>query len=94
MARISEKGFQSQVLELARLSGWRCYHTFDSRRSAAGFPDLCLVRRPLVLFIELKSETGRLRPEQAAWLAVLRGCEGVEVRLWRPGDWSEIERRR
>lgn len=90
-ARISEEVFQRQVLDLARLSGWRCYHTFDSRRSAAGFPDFVLVRPPVVLFAELKSEAGRLRPEQAAWLEALVACEGVEARLWRPGDWPEVE---
>ncbi len=91
ISRTSEKHFQSQVLELARLSGWRCYHTFDSRRSAPGFPDLVLVRPPVVLFAELKAEGGRVRPEQAAWLRVLGACPGVAVRLWRPGDWPEVE---
>lgn len=88
----SEKSFQSQILELARLAGWRTYHTFDSRRSAAGFPDLCLVRPPLVFFVELKSESGKLRPEQREWLEVLGRCERTEARLWRPRDFEEIER--
>jgi len=88
---VSEKHFQAQILQLAKLSGWRCYHTFDSRRSAASFPDLVLVRPPLVVFAELKSEGGKLRPEQAAWLQALRGCESVHAGLWRPGDWQDIE---
>ncbi len=87
----SEKTFQAQVLQLARLSGWVCYHTHDSRRSAAGFPDLVLVRPPVVVFAELKSESGKLRSEQEAWLEALRKCPGVMARLWRPGDWPEIE---
>lgn len=90
-ATISEKDFQAQVLDFARLSGWRCYHTHDSRRSAAGFPDLVLVRPPVVLFAELKSEDGRVRPEQHGWLAALEKCPGVVVRLWRPGDWPDVE---
>jgi hypothetical protein len=89
---ISEKEFQAQILQLARLAGWKAYHTFDSRRSTAGFPDLVLVRPPVVLFVELKSEEGKLRPEQKAWLEVLSRCERVEARLWRPGMWPEIER--
>ncbi len=89
--RQTEKNFQAQVLELACLSGWLCFHPFDSRRSAPGFPDLCLVRPPLVLFVELKSEGGKLRPEQREWLELLSRCEGVEARLWRPGDWPEVE---
>jgi len=88
---ISEKAFQAQVLDLARLSGWLVYHTHDSRRSAPGFPDLVLVRPPVVLFAELKSEEGRLRPEQRDWLEAMWGCGDVEARLWRPSDWPEIE---
>ena len=88
---VSEKQFQAQILQLANLTGWLTYHTHDSRRSQAGFPDLVLVRPPVVLFAELKSEGGRLRPEQEAWLEALGGCETVGARLWRPSDWPEIE---
>lgn len=89
-ATISEKAFMRQVEDLARLSGWLVYHTHDSRRSAPGFPDLCLVRPPVVLFAELKSEGGKLRPEQRGWLEALSRCEGVEARLWRPSDFEEM----
>jgi hypothetical protein len=65
---MNEETFQEQVLELAQLYGWRSYHTFDSRRSTAGFPDLVLVRPPELLFVELKSDDGRVRVEQDAWL--------------------------
>ncbi len=91
-AAISEEEFQAQILDLARMSGWRCYHTFDSRRSAPGFPDLVLVREPVLVFAELKTDTGRLRPEQREWLEALRRCGGVEARLWKPSDFEEIER--
>lgn len=85
---VSEKCFQSQVIDPARLSGWRTYHAFDSRRSAAGFPGLVM---PMVLFAELKIEGGRARPEQCGWLEGPEWCPGVVVRLWRPGDWPEIK---
>jgi ribosomal protein L37E len=81
-----EKGFQAQVLDLARLCGRRCYHTFDSRKSAAGFPDLVLVRPPAVLFVELKADAGKASQAQRGWLAALGACPGVGARLWRPGD--------
>lgn len=67
----SEAAFQEQVLALARLYQWRCYHTHDSRRSQPGFPDLVMVRPPRLVFAELKTEKGRVGREQAAWLAAL-----------------------
>lgn len=88
---LPEKAFQAQVLELARLSGWLCYHTFNSRRSVPGLPDLVMVRPPVIVFAECKTETGRLRPEQRTWLDALGACESVEVRLWRPSAWPEIK---
>lgn len=67
-----EGAFQSQVVGLADFYGWRSYHTHDSRRSRKGFPDLVLVRVPELIFAELKTETGRTTPEQAAWLEDLK----------------------
>lgn len=87
----SERDWQATVLQYAALRGWRAYHNPDSRRSTAGFPDLVLVRRPHVVFAELKSDTGRLRPEQVQWLDELRAC-GVMAVVWRPADWPEVER--
>lgn len=88
---ISEREFQAMVIEFASLSQWLVYHTHDSRRSHAGFPDLTLVRPPRVVFAELKSERGRVMPQQQAWLDNLRECAGVESYLWRPSDWDELE---
>ncbi len=86
---VTEKAFMQNVLDLARLTGWRCYHTHDSRRSAAGFPDLVMARDGRVLFAELKSEAGRVSPAQRDWLTALASC--AEVFVWRPSDWSQIE---
>lgn len=87
----SERDFQAMVVEIAQLLGWTTYHTFDSRRSDAGFPDLVLVRGDRLVFAELKSATGRVSAAQAAWLDQLRVVPGVEVFLWRPADWPTIE---
>lgn len=86
----SEKVFQAAVERLARRSGWAVYHTFDSRRSEAGFPDLVLVRAGVLLFVELKRDSGRVSLAQAHWHALLGEVEGVGVRLWRPADWPAI----
>ena len=100
---MTERQLQEAVVELARLLRWRLYHTFDSRRSSAGFPDLVMVRRGRLLFAELKSSVGIKSQSQEAWLYDLevaasmkegRGWACPEVYVWRPESWSsgEIER--
>lgn len=92
----TEKQFEAAVVEYARLCGWRVWHPFDSRRSEAGWPDLAMVRDGVLVFAELKTERGRLSRAQADWLEELSrvaACvANVRVRVWRPSDWSEIER--
>lgn len=106
----SEAAFQRQVLNLAEFYGWRSYHTHDSRRSQPGFPDLVLVRDTELIFAELKTEKGRVRPEQRDWLISLQvvssavevavapdghldGAPCVDVYLWRPSDFDQINAR-
>ena len=88
---MTERAFLGAVVELAALTGWLAYHTHDSRRSQAGFPDLALVRAGRLILAELKAAKGRVRPAQAVWLDALGGVDGVEVYLWRPQDWPAIE---
>lgn len=88
----SEKDFQDAVLDLAHLNGWQTYHTYESRRSAAGFPDLFLVRPPRIVIAELKTARGRITSAQRAWLDLLERCPGVEVYVWRPAGFDEIAR--
>lgn len=88
---VGERDFQALVVQLARLRGWRVYHTFDSRRSPAGFPDLVLARPPRLVIAELKSEKGRVADEQREWLRDFLACGVFETKLWRPSDWQEIE---
>lgn len=87
----SERAFQAAVVRYATLMGWTTYHTHDSRRSDPGFPDLVLIRRPRVVFAELKAERGRLRLAQLFWIEELRAC-GQAAYVWRPSQWREIER--
>ena len=85
-APMLEGELQRQVIELAQLLGWLCYHTHDSRRSAPGFPDLVLVHEQTgaLVFAELKSNSGRVTPEQDRWLTALGRRHIAEV--WRPRD--------
>lgn len=88
---LTEKGFQQAVLDLARLNGFLCYHTFDSRRSEPGYPDISLVHPDGRFFMrELKVGRNQLTQPQFKWLSLLQNA-GVDASLWRPEMWSEIE---
>ena len=89
--RPTEAGFQRLVEEYAVLKRWWVHHQPDSRRSTAGLPDLILLRPPRLVLAELKTASGKVRPEQAAVMAMLRAVPGVECYLWRPSDWGRIE---
>lgn len=89
VATTTEKAWQAQVLAIARLAGWLVYHPFDSRRSVPGFPDLTLVRGPRLMFVELKTQKGRVTTDQQKWLDAL-GSASVEVYVWRPADHDEV----
>jgi hypothetical protein len=90
--KISEKKFLQQVIELAKIYHWEYYHTFDSRHSAAGFPDLILIRvedKGRIVVAECKSEKGKVTVFQDKWIKMFRDC-GVEAYIWRPSQWDEI----
>ena len=102
---MTEGEFQQQVEGLAKLLSWRFYHTRDSRRSNAGFPDLVMVRRNRLIFAELKTDAKSSQPTaaQAEWLSSLRvvaeyaqlartdpSLRPIEVCVWRPSDWDGI----
>lgn len=82
----SEAQLQRAVLDLTKWLGLLAFHSTDSRRdSCAGFPDLVLSGSRGVLYRELKTETGKLRPEQLDWLARLTQG-GADAAIWRPAD--------
>jgi hypothetical protein len=87
---LPEARLLSRVTAEARRLGYLVYHTHDSRRSAPGFPDLVLCNGARLLFVELKSRTGKLTPEQSTWLSMLRHTGLVETYLWRPQDWPAL----
>jgi hypothetical protein len=90
---MTEDELLAAVLELAKWLRLLAYHTRDSRRSAPGFPDLVIAGPRGVLFPELKSARGRLRPAQVTWKYMLL-ASGQAWRLWTPADWADgtIER--
>ena len=85
----NERAFQNHVIWLAKAHGWLVYHTFNSRKSAPGFPDLVLVRVGRCIFAELKTDKSKPTKDQRKWLAELNETP-CETYLWRPKDLREI----
>lgn len=97
--RVSEQDFSSQVEDLLKMFGWRYTHFRPAYTSKGyrtpltghkGFPDYCCVRNNRLLFLELKSETGKLSDEQAEWITILGQVVGIEVGVYRPSDFEEV----
>ena len=91
-----ERDYQNTILDAARMCGWRTAHFRPARTKhgwttavagdGAGFPDLVLARSGVVVFRELKTDSGRLTEAQRHWLDVL-----PDAGVWRPNDWGEVE---
>lgn len=95
-AQISEADLLNAVIECARTLGWLTYHARVARNSRGwctptqgdvGFCDLVLARGGCLIFAELKSRNGRLRPEQRTWLGDLSSHQG-----WRSDDGTAVRR--
>jgi hypothetical protein len=95
---MTEAEFQSVVIDLARLFKWRVAHFRPAKTShgwrtpvqadGAGFPDLLLCRDRIIA-IELKSDAGKLAPEQDEWLAAFKRA-GIEAYCFKPSDLDEV----
>jgi len=95
---ITEDNFTNAVISLAQYRRWLVCH-FRAGRTAKGwrtpiqgdkgFPDLVLVRDGRLILAELKTATGKMRPDQERWHDVLTTVSGIEVYLWRPADLNE-----
>ena len=92
----SEADLQAFIVDYARLNGWLVHHTRPARTSKgwktpiqgdAGYPDLTLARNGEVLFLELKSAKGRIRPEQQTWINAM----GDRVHVVRPQDLEWVK---
>jgi hypothetical protein len=86
---LTEALWQKQVVGIAQHYAWAVHHHYDSRRSEPGWPDLVLCGHGRALFVELKTQTGRLRADQRRWLGLLDAA-GCEVGLWRPCDLDQV----
>lgn len=96
---MTEADWQRRVLDLAKMCGWRFYHSRPAMNRAGkwatplegdpGFPDLLMTKGRRLLAVELKAETGRLRPDQIKWLDALKFA-GASIYVWKPKDWDTV----
>jgi hypothetical protein len=83
---MTEDQLQEHVRVLCRDLGLLVQHVHDSRRSwLPGWPDLEIVGQTRIIWRELKSEAGSLRPEQRAVGARITKAGGSWA-TWRPRD--------
>lgn len=97
-ASVSERDWQKQVVDLAQIFHWRVAHfrpaqTSKGWRTAVsadgkGYPDLTLVR-DRVLYVECKTETGKVSDAQKEWLTALNAAD-VEAYVVRPRHFDAI----
>ena len=104
---LSEQEWQDKIVEEARHAGWVvCHHgpartnegwVTPVRYDGKGFPDCVFVNtaRWLLLFVEFKTDKGKLSSEQHSWANWLETIEGatpdvVKYYVWRPAAESEI----
>ena len=98
---MSEAQLQSAIIELAHTLGYKkvahfrpalmkIHGALTYRTPVAadgkGFPDLNIVGKGRVIYIECKSETGQQSPDQMEWEVEIR-ASGAEYYLFRPSDW-------
>jgi len=86
---MSEKELQSTVMEIMRWQGWKTYHVYDSRRSEPGYPDVTAVKGSRLMFVEFKTEAGKIKASQIEWLDALVEAHD-EVYLVRPSSMDEF----
>lgn len=89
--QVTEAQFQNAVIEMATRLGWETWHDNDSRRNQGGLPDLiCVHAEHGVVWLELKTMKGRVRPMQQYWLDLLTTA-GERAYLVRPSDMDMLE---
>ena len=82
---------ETQLMECIRdrckLLGLHAFHVADARRSwGPGYPDLTICGPGGILWREVKTEHGTIRPEQKDWILALKAAGG-NAGIWRPRDW-------
>lgn len=89
---LTEKQFGLVVEDICKWLRLPYYHTWNSQHSAPGWPDYVIVGPSGVIYVELKSQNGRVTKNQDEWLRILADA-GQEVHVWRPSDLEQARNR-
>lgn len=60
--QLSEAAIQRQVMKALEKEGWTCVKLIQTNLN--GMPDLLCMRHGMTMFVEVKSETGKVSPMQ------------------------------
>ena len=102
MPALSEAALQRTIIEAGQWYGFLVAHFRPAQTARgwrtpvegdAGFPDVVLARNGRAFAFELKSERGRLTPEQEAWGDELTGPRGVstlDYAVIRPSQLDDV----
>lgn len=93
--RMTEADLQRAVIDLCKVLGLLVHHVRPARTKDGwrtpieghkGHPDLSVVGPNGALIRELKSDVGRLTPEQRKWISAYQQA-GVDADVWRPQNF-------
>lgn len=85
----SEKAFQAEILEVAKMLHRKVFFTWNSLHSPPGMTDLIVLLPGRVIWRELKVGKNKLTAVQEETHAMLR-LAGQDVKTWTPSDWDQI----
>ena len=96
---ISEKDFMAGIIADAERLGWLTFHTYDSRRSNEGFPDLFMLHptKMRIVILETKAMKTKTTAKQKAWIkalqafAIVVGPKFFYAAIVRPSDQALID---
>jgi hypothetical protein len=108
MNHVTETQFAKTVEDLLNLYHWHWIHLRPARvlrngieiyetaySGHKGFLDYLAIRPPRIVVAEIKGFNGKMTDEQQEWFDLWKqyeDCAEVEVYLWRPGDFLEINK--
>lgn len=106
MPKQTERAWAQSLDRLAALFQWakwqdratnmprackRCKAPIQWPRNDPGWPDRVYVRGDRLIFVELKTDRGRLSDDQKVWLGRLSAVRRVEVYIARPRDAERMK---